>query len=388
MSPAIPSRDQTTTPEPHIALVAASMRLGGAERMTLHLASELASRGIRTDLVLIDGTGSLLDKVPGNVRVVDLGGKRARQVIGQLRAYIRNERPDALLSIAFQTNILTMLATLGLRRKPRIVLSARNTFSSSITAAPLPTRFLFRLATRLLYPRADRVSAISQGCADDLQRNAGLKPGQVVVIYNPVLRKDFDRNAQKPIEHPWLHGEIPLILAVGRLTASKNYPLLLAAFQRVLQKVDARLMIIGEGELRPHTEKHIAEMGLSRQVVLAGAIENPYPYMRDADLFVMSSAWEGFGNVLVEAMATGTPVISTDCPHGPREILEDGKWGALVPPGDPDALADAILASLRTGGIDARERALHFTVERAADQYLSLLIDDPVHAPQRPGGIR
>lgn len=359
----------------HIALVAASMRMGGAERMTLNLAAEFARRGHRVDLVLIDRSGPLLDRVPPDVRVVGLGGVRARQVVGRLRSYLKRERPDALLSVAFQTNILTMIASLGLRRKPRIVLSVRNSYSATLAAGSRATRILFGLATRLLYPLADKVVGISHGCSDDVRRNAGLSPAQVVTIYNPVLDEDFARRAAEPaLPSDKGDGERALIVTVGRLARQKDHATLLRALAMVVRQRPARLVLIGEGELRGELEALARALGVADHVEFAGLRDNPYPAMREADLFVLSSAWEGFGNVLVEAMAVGTPVVATDCPDGPAEILEGGKWGRLVPPGDADALAGAMLDALRSGGVDARARAGEFTVGRAADRYLDLLL--------------
>lgn len=366
-------------PEPggsHIALVAASMRMGGAERMTLNLAAEFARRGHRVDLVLIDRTGPLLDRVPPAVRVVGLGGARARQVIGALRSYLKRERPAALLSVAFQTNILTMVASLGLRRRPRIILSVRNSYSATLAAGSRMTRNLLGLATRWLYPRADKVVGISHGCSDDVRRKAGLPADRMATIYNPVLDVDFERRAAAPARPADRgDGERALIVTVGRLAPQKDHATLLRAFARLVRHQPARLLLIGEGDLRDDLEALARALGVADHVVFAGLRDNPYPAMREADLFVLSSAWEGFGNVLVEAMAVGTPVVATDCPDGPAEILEGGKWGRLVPPGDADALAAAMLDVLRGGGIDARERARLFTVGRAADQYLDLLLD-------------
>ncbi len=359
-----------------LALVAASMRMGGAERMTLNLAAEFARRGHDVDLVLIDRTGPLLERVPPGVRVVGLGGARARQVIGALRSYLKRERPDALLSVAFQTNILTMLASLGLRPGPRIVLSVRNSYSATLAAGSRMTRALFGRATRLLYPRADRVVGISHGCSDDVRRNAGLAADQVVTIYNPVLDEDFDRRAAAPADPADLEGEGALIVTVGRLAPQKDHATLLRAFARLAGKHPARLLLIGEGPMRAELEALARALGIAGRVAFAGLRDNPYPAMREADLFVLSSAWEGFGNVLVEAMAVGTPVVATDCPDGPAEILEGGKWGRLVPPGDADALAAAMLDVLQNGGVDARERARAFTVERAADLYLDQLLTE------------
>jgi glycosyltransferase involved in cell wall biosynthesis len=363
-----------------IAIIAASMRLGGAERMTLNLAGELVRRGCIIDLVLIDRTGPLLEQVPPNIRVIGLGSSRARGAVRQLRSYLRCESPAAVLSIAFQTNILTMLASIGLRPKPRIVLSVRSTYSAAMAANRLMTRAIFKTATRLLYPRADRIVAVSKGAGDDLCRNTNIRHDKVVTVYNPVIRSDFDRLAAEPAD---LLDDVPgvaRIITVGRLTRAKDQANLIRAFAKVVQEMPAQLLIAGEGELRIELEQVAKSLGVADDVRFLGMVRNPYPYLRASDLFVLSSIWEGLPSALVEAMASGLPVVSTDCPHGPREILEGGKWGRRVPPGEPAALAQAMLDVLRSGGVDARERARGVTAERAASRYLDLLIpgaEDP-----------
>jgi glycosyltransferase involved in cell wall biosynthesis len=166
---------------------------------------------------------------------------------------------------------------------------------------------------------------------------------------------------------------VPLLMSVGRLTEAKDYPTLIRAFARVREQIDARLLILGEGDSRDEIKTLIRDSGVGGDIGLLGHVRNPLPWMKAANVFVMTSKREGFGNVLVEAMAMGTPVVSTDCPHGPGEILENGKWGKLVPVGDDEALADAIVETLRSGGVDATKRARDFTVAAAADKYLALM---------------
>ena len=356
-----------------LALVIASMAMGGAERMTVNLATEFARRGHRVDLVLISKRGPLLERLPADIRIVDLGAGRARRAIAGLRRYLSDERPDAVLSVAFQTNILTMIASLGLRPKPRIILSVRNTYGATMAAMRQPKRMLFEAATRLLYPLADGIIGVSKGVCQDLHREAGVPERLLFPVYNPVLDEQFERLAAEPVEGGFATDQnVDAVVTVGRLAEQKDHATLIRAFAKVAAKRPARLTLLGDGELRGRLQVLTDQLGLTDRVRFAGIRANPYPYMREADLFVLSSSWEGFGNVLVEAMATGTSVVATDCPHGPREILEDGKWGTLVPVGDVDALAMAMLKVLDEGGVDARERAKQFTVEAAADQYLAL----------------
>ncbi|NLO89188.1 MAG: glycosyltransferase, partial [Clostridia bacterium] len=187
------------------------------------------------------------------------------------------------------------------------------------------------------------VVAVSQGVADDLVKTTGLMRELIKVIYNPIVTPELLEKAKESIGHPWFKpGQPPVILSAGRLTAAKDFPTLIHAFARVRAERLARLMILGEGEERPNLESLVRELGLESDVSMPEFVENPYAYMARAAVFVLSSAWEGFGNVLVEAMAVGTPVVSTDCPSGPAEILEGGKWGKLVPVGDVEKLAKAL----------------------------------------------
>lgn len=348
--------------------------MGGIQRTSIKLAAEFRRRGYPVDLVIVDPAGPLLESVPPDVRVVGLGSSRARHAIGKLRSYLRRERPEAILSFAFQANLLTMIASLWLRPKPRIILSVRNAYTSAMRAIPRPKRYLYQSATRFLYRWADGVVAISRGMAADLNDRAGIPKDLIHVIYNPVIEDGYEQPTADQSENITNEPGLALILTVGRLVPQKDQATLIRAFARVAAKHPAKLLIIGEGELYRELEYLAESLEVRDRVEFAGFKGDPRPFMRAADLFVLSSAWEGFGNVLVEAMAMGTPVVATDCPHGPREILEDGRWGTLVPVGDPNALAEAILEALMGGGIDASARARRFTVERAATEYLNVLL--------------
>lgn len=359
----------------HVAIVVTSLEAGGAQRVALNLANAFQEAGVRTDLVLVSEVAERAYQPPPGIRVVALRRTRARQAVRALRDYIRRERPDAILAVAFQNNLLAALASRWLRPRPRLILSVHSTLSRAFAGHSPLRRHSLRLATRWLYRGADHVVAVSAGAARDLAQGIGVDPARIGIVYNPVVSPEVEEGMREVPAHPWAADRsIPLIITVGRLTAAKDCPTLLRAFAEVRRRREARLVVVGEGELRTELEDLARALGVSDSVAFAGFQANPWSWMRAADLFVLSSSWEGFGNVLVEAMATGTPVVSTDCPHGPREILEDGRWGALVPPGNPPALAAAILEALETGGIDARERARVFTVERAAEQYLELLL--------------
>jgi glycosyltransferase involved in cell wall biosynthesis len=234
---------------------------------------------------------------------------------------------------------------------------------------------------RRLYPKADRIVAVSQGVADDLISLLNLPHEKVTVIYNPIFTPELFEQAKQPANHPWFEqNRLPVILAVGRLTRQKDYPILFRAFSLVRQVRPAKLLILGEGEERANLERLAIELGIQNDVSMPGFVDNPFAFMAKASVFVLSSAWEGFGNVLVEALACGCPVVATDCRSGPREILDNGRYGRLVPVGDHEALAKAILETLDNPDFPANrqtrlQRAMEFSVDAAVDKYLKVLLD-------------
>jgi glycosyltransferase involved in cell wall biosynthesis len=235
-----------------------------------------------------------------------------------------------------------------------------------------------RLLMKWLYPFADQVVAISRGVQDDLHKWIGLPPGKVRTIYNPVVTTGLSGLASAPIPHPWLaQGEPPVVLGVGRLTEQKDFASLIRAFATVRKTRRCRLVILGEGELRAELEALVNELRLDDDVLMPGFQNNPFAWMGRAAVFVFSSVFEGLGGALIQAMACGTPVVSTDCPSGPAEILEDGKWGSLVPVGDVQALARAITDTLDADSHpDVRLRAAFFSDQRSVDDYLEVCFPD------------
>ena len=201
---------------------------------------------------------------------------------------------------------------------------------------------------------ADKIIAVSEGVLEDLSSISLRAARKGRVICNPVVDSEISQGAEEPISHPWIEEKnVPVVLGVGRLAPQKNFDLLLRAFARMKKERDARLIILGDGSQRGQLESRIEALGIGNHVDLLGFVANPYPFMSGASLFTLSSDYEGFGTVLVEALACGSPVVSTGCPSGPREVLEDGKWGRLVPVGDEEALA----AAMRNSGRGTRSGA-------------------------------
>jgi len=358
-----------------LALFLPSLRGGGAERVMVNLARGFVERGLQVDLVLAKAEGPYLSRVSSEVQVVDLGARRVLYSLPGLVRYLRRERPQAMLSALNHANIVAIWAKILARVKTRLVVSEHNTLSLSTTNAPFVRAKFMPLLIGTFYPYADAVVAVSHGVAEDLIAQTGLPAEKIKVIYNPVVTPELFTKAEEPLDHPWFRpGEPPVVLGVGRLTKQKDFLTLIRAFALVRKERPARLMILGEGEERPNLEALVRELGLEEDVALPGFVENPYKYMKRAAVFVLSSRWEGLSNVLIEALALGTPVISTDCPSGPAEILEGGKWGRLVPVGEPRVLAYAILETLQ-GKRDPLPKAAweRFSNEKVVTAYLQVL---------------
>lgn len=359
-----------------LAIYLPSLRGGGAERVMVTLANGFAARGFAVDLVLASKEGPYLKDVADNVRVVDLHARRVLTSLPGLVRYLRRERPSVMLSALNHANVIAVLARSLSAVRTRLVVSERNHFSASGYHGK---RWIVRQMRRFMawaYPHADGVVVVSKGVGDDLVQCIGLNESAISVVYNPIDVDVVAQRSREDVSHPWLQpGELPVVVAIGRLTPQKDFPTLLRAFARLRQTQCARLLILGEGELRPQLETLVAELGLQDHAGLPGFADNPFAYLSRSALFVLSSAWEGLPNVLIQAMACGTPVVSTACPSGPEEILEHGRWGRLVPVGDEVALAEAMAAALQQEAHpDVAARAAEFGVDRAVDGYLRVML--------------
>ena len=347
---------------------------GGAERIMLNLAKGFSARGYSVDLVLARAEGPFLDEVPASVRLIDLKAPRVLFSTPALVRYLRHERPVALLSILY-ANIIALWARRLAGIPKRVVLGEHNTLSSVVNGeGGLRWRFFPRLA-RWFYPWADGIVAVSNGVANDLSQLTNIPLDRIQVIYNPIVTSDLFEKSKSIIEHPWFNsGEPPVVLAVGRLTNQKAFDVLIRAFAKVRKNHQVRLLILGEGEERLLLETLIRDYELGQDISMPGFVPNPYPFMAHAACFVLSSRWEGLPTVLVEAMSLGAPIISTDCPSGPREILLNGKYGQLVPVDDPCALAAAISTTLTTNVLPpSKESWEPFSLETVVDKYIAIL---------------
>jgi glycosyltransferase involved in cell wall biosynthesis len=341
----------------------------------INLTEGFLLRGEKVDLLLAQKEGAFLKTIPKGASLVDLNASRVRYAIGGLVSYLRQNRPIGLLSSMDHSNVVALIARDLARVQTRVVVSLHTTLSATMIGVPFWRRKLMPHFLRLSYRRADAVVAVSEGVANDASNVTGFPRERFQVIYNPVVTPELIVKAAESVEHPWFNiGEPPVLLAVGRLTEPKDYGLLIQAVKMVRQTRPVRLIVLGEGEERPALESLVADLDLQDFVALPGFVSNPYAYMRHARLFVLSSRREGLPTVLIEAMAVGVPVVATDCPSGPFEILKGGKLGALVPVGDSSSLAEAILQALESKSCYSRDLDLgRFERDQAVQSYLKLL---------------
>lgn len=343
---------------------------GGITPVVRHLARRALERGVAVDLLLCSADTA---EAPGGARVISLGrGGKAAQ-LARLRAYLREAAPQALLSAGMRANLLAALAA-RLGSRARIVASLHTTLSRNLAGQGIK-----RVLWRRLLRWPTHLVAVSAGVAEDLEANFGVPERRRTVLANPVVDACFDERARAAPAHPWLHEARPVLLAVGNLRPEKDYATLLRAFARLHAGHAARLLILGEGSERPRLEALTRELGIADDVAMPGFDPNPIAAMARARLLASSSRWEGLPTVLIEALAAGCPVVATDCPSGPREILDHGRVGPLVPVGDVEALAGALAATLESPPEHSRLRAAagRFEADIACDRYLELLLDLP-----------
>ena len=393
-----------------IAVLLPSLEGGGAERSMLTLIEAFLAQGRTVDLVLCKAKGAYINEIPDGATKIELresGSLRARwhlamankqdfrallrpvllakknapevARIRSLQHYIEEHHPDVILSALSYANLAAIWAKQISCFKVPVVVSERNALHTYCNAPANHRKWRWRYlpeVVRRTYPGADAVVAVSEHVTEELITKIGLQPGSVQTIHNPVVDDSVRAKAAMMPDHPWFAADtVPVVLAVGRLATQKDFATLLHAFAQVRNNREARLVILGEGRLRKDLGKLAKQLGIQADVDMPGFVENPFQYMARSSVLVSSSIFEGLPGVLIQALACGCPVVSTDCPGGSAEVLANGQYGALVDIGDAGAMARAIMAELDNP--TAREILLHraedFSVERAAEHYLELL---------------
>lgn len=353
-----------------------SLRGGGAERILILLLKYIDRNRFTPALVVFNTENAYKQDLPPDIPIICLNKKNRFdffRLAWNLSRIIKQGKPSLILSFLTYTNYLTVLARNLVNSKIPLLLSEQSNLTQSLKLQRF--KRIKKILIRNLYPKATDIIAISEGVQEDLITNYKVPKNRCFVIYNGVEIERIREFADEKITHPWFKKDIPIIIACGRLVAQKNYPLLLKAMSLVLKEKNARLLILGEGKDRSKLGEYATKLDISQNLAFLGFQSNPFKYMSQATVFVLSSSWEGFGNVIIEAMACGTPVISTRCPSGPDEIITDGVNGLLVPVRDVNALANAMLRLLKDEPLRkrlaqaGRKRAEDFRVEKIVAKY-------------------
>ncbi len=370
------------TPVKHLALFLPTLVVGGAERVTLELAGSFARRGLAVDLVLVKAVGAFLTQVPPGVRVVDLNSSSAYTCLPPLLGYLHRERPQVFISTLVLTDLIAQisgrLAQAGGFRPLMVIRLA-----TTISQLPRSTwkKRLERVLVRHIFPWADEIVADSRGVARDLQEYAGIPAERMRLIYDPIITPALRAQMAESADHPWFTPDFnaALVVGMGRLSPEKDFAPLLRAFALARRSLPPginppKLVILGDGPERPRLESLIGELGLQGEADLPGFVMNPGAYLKRAKIFVLSSIFEGLPGALIQGMACGCALVSTDCPSGPAEILDGGKYGHLVPVGDAPALAQALCTILAGDERLAPPQWLRqFEEETVIGQYLEMM---------------
>ncbi len=362
-----------------IAIFVSFSGQGGVERAMTQLSAGLMDQGVAVDLLLPRAAGEHMESIPQGVNVIRFNTGHTFSSLLPLVRYLKKERPDALLAAKHRAIVTAVIASRLAGFRGKVVGNIQTTISAGLEDSNIVKRSMYVWMMKIFYRWADLIVAVSRGVADDILALTGLDPVKVAVIYNPVVTPEiFDRGRQ-PVEHPWFTDSgIPVVLGIGRLTKQKDFHTLLRAFEKVRKTRPCRLIVLGDGGDLASLRSLALELGVQDDIDFPGFQKNPFAWLSRSRLFVLSSQWEGFGIVLVEAMALGVPIVSTDCPNGPNEILKNGKFGELVPVEDPKALADAIVRTL-DNPLPAevlKSASKDYTVEKIGEDFYRLLLAD------------
>jgi glycosyltransferase involved in cell wall biosynthesis len=330
---------------PKLAILVSFSGQGGVERMIANLCQALVDAPIDLDVLLIKAQGPYVDRLPDAANIISLRARHSLTSVWEVARYLKRERPDALLAIKHRGILAALRARQLARTDTPISGRIGTTVSAALANKSSRRRQRWYRAMCKHYPKLEKLIAVSQGVAEDVLDITGMNESRVTVVRNPTVTPDMLMAATEPVEHPWLSPDnlVPVIMGVGRLTEQKDFDTLIAAFAKVRSQQEARLIILGDGGLRSELIAQVTALGVDKHVALPGFQSNPWAWMSKASVFALSSRWEGSPNTLTEAMALGIPVVSTDCPSGPRELLDAGRFAPLVAMGDSDALANALL---------------------------------------------
>ncbi|WP_019621865.1 glycosyltransferase [Amphritea japonica] len=359
----------------HVAVFMHDFRGGGAERVSISLCNELVRHDVKTTIIVVNNKGEMARQISETVNIIELKSMRMATSFWELKNVVKKIKPDKVISHMTHANVTACIASLlgGFREKLFIV--EHNQMQRNYEVVRKRSVKLAYLLAKVIYKAPKKIIAVSEGVKDSVCEYTSAKREDVAVVYNPVVtNRILNHVVSEKIElHPYFNDDVPVFVMVGSLTIQKNYSLFLQAFKMFICKQDARAVILGEGEERQKLEAQKELLDLRGKVDFVGFVDNPYDYIANADAFVMSSSWEGLPTVLIEALALGTVVVSTDCKSGPREILDSGKYGYLVDVDDVNALSETMFDALNNANFDIKARSMTFTAEASVKGYFNVI---------------
>ena len=321
---------------------------GGIGRVTTLLASGMQASGENVEVWSAAPQSGYANELERTLTVKYLGDGSVSSSLFPLMRELRTRAPVTLISASFHANCVAIVASIFTCTPTKYAIADHPSVDAALQELSLLKRILWRILILLLYPLADKHIAVSKGVAKAMSKYGGINASKIAVIPNPVISDEIFDLGSIRVQHPFFDLKEPVILYVGRLSYEKDIPNLIHAFKKVQDEIPSQLIIVGDGPDRIMLEQLVHQKHLGSKVSFVGHKANPYPYFGKSDLFVLSSTREGLPTVLIEALAFGMKVVSTDCPSGPREILNDGAYGQLVRPRDSDALAQSIISSIKS----------------------------------------
>lgn len=357
----------------HISFILPDLKGGGAQKMVVNLANWFASEGCTTDLILFNATGTYLGMISPEVNIVDLKKNRAVYAVFELSRYLKKNSPDVVFSAMSYVNIIAIVSKLIVRSKSIMVISERNSITKSLDNLGIFGRSLWKALIYHIYPLSNHIVSISKGLEDDLRTFLPhISEDFVETIYNPVVTGVFEEKYNEDVPCFFPRDCKVKLITSGRFVDQKDYPTLINAFHSYhSRQPSSHLAILGVGELEQDMKELTNTLGIENNVTFLGFVDNPLSYMKQADIFIVTPAWEGFCNVIVEALYCGLNIVTTDCPSGPREILDNGKYGVLAKVGDVEGVSSSIDACMREANSPQtqKSRALDFHVNKIGSQF-------------------
>jgi glycosyltransferase involved in cell wall biosynthesis len=353
---------------------------GGVGRVITNLINGLIDEGLNIELLVVNDKGIKKDEINPKCKIINFHKTKTIQAFLPLGLYLRREKPAVLVSFIFHANIISIFAKIIFNSSVKLIVCEHISLREALQTIGWCKRIVLKFLIKNFYIRSDYVITVSQESASQIEKMIHQKyKKKIITIYNPIINQKIFEMASQPVNHPLFKNkrDYKIILGAGRLTSQKDFTTLIKAFYHVKKQINSKLVILGEGEEKFALENLIREMNLQNDVILFGFVENPYPYYKNADVFVLSSRFEGLPTVLIEAMALSVPVVSTDCPTGPREILDNSKYGPLVPVGDENKLAEEIIKILQNKYKISEKllysRALEFDMNKNIKKYKDVI---------------